>query len=59
MYIHSSDPPPAPLFKRGVGVNFNHLPRRGDIEKLKKGCGSMVQGEVFLKGGREAGTFPI
>ena len=56
MYIHSSEPPP---FFKGGGVNFNYLPRRGDSEKLKKGCGSMVQGEVFLKGGGEAGTFPI
>ena len=58
MYIHSSEPPP-PFFLKGGGVNFNYLPRRGDSEKLKKGCGSMVQGEVFLKEGGEAGTFPI
>ena len=58
MYIHSTEPPP-PVFFKGGGVNFNYLPRRGDSEKLKKGCGSMVQGEVFLKWGGEAGTFPI
>ena len=32
---------------------------REESEKLKKGSGSVVQGQVFLKGGREAGTFPI
>ena len=32
---------------------------REESEKLKKGGGSVVQGQVFLKGGREAGTFPI
>ena len=35
-------------------VNFDYLPRRmggeGEFEKLKKGGGSMVQGQVFLKG---------
>ena len=29
----------------------------GESEKLKKGSGSMVQGQVFLKVG--TGTFPI
>ena len=33
----------------------------GGLEKLKKGVGSMVQGQVFLKwvGEKGAGTFPI
>ena len=32
-------------------VNFDYLPRRREgSEKLKKGGGSMVQGQVFLKG---------
>ena len=49
---HSSDPP------KGRGIYFDYLPRRGgETEKLKKGRGSMVQGQVFLKG--RAGTFPI
>ena len=37
-------------FLRG-GVNFNNFLRRGEIWKIKKGGGTMVQGEVFLKGG--------
>ena len=33
-------------------VNFDYLPRRGrESENFKKGVGSMVQGQVFLKGG--------
>ena len=67
--LHSSDPPPpppyppppppsAPLFKgEGGGVNFDYLPWRGGIWKIKKGGGDMVQGQVFLKGGTV--TFPI
>ena len=47
--LHSLDPP-SPL--------FDYLPRRGESEKLKKGGGSMVQRQVFLKGGA-IGTFPI
>ena len=35
----------------GVDVNFKYLPGRGEYEKLKKGGGSMVLGQVFLKGG--------
>ena len=42
-------PSPSPL--------FDYLPRRGRSEK-KKGGGSMVQGQVFLKGGGATGTFP-
>ena len=52
---HSSDPPP---FLKGREVNFKYLPQRGGFQKLKKGGGSMVQGQVFLKGGG-AGTFPV
>ena len=53
---HSLD---CPFFKGGV--NFKYLPRRrgetgGESEKLKRD-GSIMQGQVFLKGG--AGTFPI
>ena len=33
------------------GVNFDYLPQRGGSEKLKKGGGSIVQGQVFLKEG--------
>ena len=55
MHIHSSDPtptPPLPFFLKGDGeVSFDYRPRRGDSEKLKKDGGSMVQGQVFLKGG--------
>ena len=36
-------------------VDFNYLPQRGESEKLKRGGGSMVQGQVFLKGGRGGG----
>ena len=43
-------PPPPPNFKAGGGVNFDYLPRRrGESEKLEKGSGSMVQGQVLLK----------
>ena len=58
--IHISEPPPPPgggcflffffFFKREGGVNFDYLPGEGGkSEKLKKGFGSMVQGQVFLK----------
>ena len=59
IHLHSSDPPPTPTpFKKG-GVNFNYLPQRGgDSEKLKRGGESMVQRQIFLKGGG-TGTFPI
>ena len=41
-----------PLFKgEGGGVNFDYLPWRGGIWKIKKGGGDMVQGQVFLKRG--------
>ena len=50
----SSDPPP--LFKEG-GVNFSYLPQHGGLWKIKKAGGSMVQGQVFLKG--EGRLFPI
>ena len=39
----------SPLLKGEA--NFNYLPWRGDFEKFKEGGGSMVQGQVFLKGG--------
>ena len=43
-------PPPPPNFKAAGGVNFDYLPRRrGESEKLEKGSGSMVQGQVLLK----------
>ena len=45
--LHSSD---LPFFLKGGGaggVNFYYLPRL----KIKKGGGSMVQGQVFLKSG--------
>ena len=44
------------LFSRRREVN-NYLPLRGESEKLEKANGSMLQGQVFLKG--VAGTFPI
>ena len=39
-----------PLFKGGE-VNFDYLPQRENLKNLKKGSGSMVQGQAFLKGG--------
>ena len=39
-----------PFLKQGK-VNFDYLPRRRESEKLKKGGGSTMQGQVFLKGG--------
>ena len=43
---------PSPFLKCGK-INFDYLPRRGrgESEKLKKRSGSMVQEQVFLKGG--------
>ena len=42
----------------GGGGNFKCLPQRGgESGRLKNGGGSMVQGQVFLKG--RAGTFPV
>ena len=51
---NSSEPPP--LF---IGGSESWLPPPGgdESEKLKKVGGSMVQGQVFLKGG--VGTFSI
>ena len=34
-------------------------PGGGEIWKIKKRGGCMVQGQVFLKGGREVDTFTI
>ena len=42
---------PHPLFKRGRGSKFWLPPLEGGSEKLKKGGGSMVQGQVFLREG--------
>ena len=40
------------FFKREGGVNFDYLPGEGGkSEKLKKGFGSMVQGQVLKKRG--------
>ena len=33
--------------------------RRGQSEKLKKGGGNMVQGQIFLKGGGEKLLYPL
>ena len=46
--FHSLDP----LLFKGGEVNFDYLTRRGGggILKIKKVGGSMVQGQVFLKG---------
>ena len=49
--FHSSDPtlpPPAPFKKEG-GSKFRLSPPEGGIWKIKKGGGSMVQGQVLLK----------
>ena len=51
-------PPPPPThthththFLKWGEVNFDYLPWRGrESENFKKGVGSMVQGQVFLKG---------
>ena len=48
----------SPLFKEG-GVNFDYLPWRGGESELKEVGGSMVQGQVLLKRGGGADTFPI
>ena len=40
---------PSPPFSKWVQVNFDYLPKRGESEKLEKGGGSMVQGQVLLK----------
>ena len=60
-YLKWSTIVPTPFFSNGGEVNFNNLPRRGGSEKLKKGGGSMVQGQVFLKTGVGEGAyiFPI
>ena len=53
IYIYIIVRTPSPfLFKGGGGVNVNYLPwRGGNSEKLKKEGGSMVEEQVFLKGG--------
>ena len=55
--LHNLDLPP--LFKGGRLILITSPGRGGDSEKLKKGGGSMVQGQVFLKEGGTAGTFSI
>ena len=40
---------PSPPFSKWVQVNFDYLLKRGESEKLEKGGGSMVQGQVLLK----------
>ena len=47
---HSLDPPPH-FLKSGGGVNFNYLSQRRGFWKTKKRGGSMVQRQVFIKGG--------
>ena len=48
--LYNSLPPPLPWNVGGGGiVNFDFLPWRVGYGKLKKGGGSMVQGQVFLK----------
>ena len=47
--LHNFDLPP--LFKGGQLILTTFLGGVGDSEKLKEGVGSMVQGQVFLKGG--------
>ena len=48
---HLTDIVRTPYFFKGGELNFNYLPRRGESEKSKKMGGSMVQEQVFLKGG--------
>ena len=39
LIIHSSDippPPPPPFFLKGREVNFDYLPKRGDMNNFKK-----------------------
>ena len=55
--VHSSDPTPPLSFLKAENVNIDYLPRTGGSEKLEKEDGSIVQGQVFLKG--EADTFSI
>ena len=55
MYVNIVQTPPPSFFFLREGANFKYLPQGS--EKLRKGGESMVQGQVFLKGG--AGTFPI
>ena len=43
---HSPPSPPPPLWRE---VNFAYLHQSGESEKLEKGAGSMVQGQVVLK----------
>ena len=51
--IHGSDP--LFILKGGSRVNFDYLPQGGGPENLKKGGGSLVQGQAFLKEWREGG----
>ena len=48
------DPQPIhPLFTPSIlkrEVNFYYLTQKGDSEKLKKGAGSMMQGQILFKG---------
>ena len=55
VFINNSLDPPTPFFK-GEEVNFDHLPRRGRHEKLKKGWEYGVDAGLVKRG---AGTFPI
>ena len=50
IYIHNSSDT---SFFKGGEVNFDYFPRKGggQSEKFYKGGGTMVQGQVFLKGG--------
>ena len=57
--IHNLDSP-LPLFLKGEEVNFDYLPQRGRIWKIKKETGNMMQGQVLLKErGADTDTFPI
>ena len=58
--LHSSEPPPLtplPLFNGGSKFWLPPPGEGGQSGKLKKGGGSMVQGQVLLIGG--ADTFPF
>ena len=59
MHKHSLDPTFKMGRERQGEVNFDYLPREAEeIWKIKKEGVSMVQGQVFLKGGG-GDTFPI
>ena len=55
--IHGSDP--LFILKGGSRVNFDYLPQGGGPENLKKGGGSLVQGQAFLKEWREGGGLAL